>query len=434
VSTAASYAATADEAAAVAAPARAPAPPPPRGPAANPNGAVLGVVPRRPAALVPSDYSTNAAAASPRAAAQTQVTYHNGPVVHSSSVYTLFWAPSGYAFPANYAQIVNQYFNDVAHDNWTTSNVYGSVVQYYETNPKRFVSYNILYRGPTVDTSPFPKSGCPNYTLADNTQSTVCLTRAQLQNKVASFASSHSIPSGLGTEIFLFTPQGVASCTTPTSLTSGGCYNPIQYNGYCAFHSHIGSGDQAVVYANMSYDAIQGCTSGQSPNGNAADAVLNNIAHEHNESMTDPLGTGWYDNAGHEIADKCHLNFGKALGSTSTGKYNQLINGHGYWLQTLWSNRAHACVQWNTFPQPSASFTFSPTQPKRGKKVAFKSSVNEAGISKWSYRWTFPDGATATAANPSHVFQTIVFQGNVVLVVADPKGDQTRVVRSITVQ
>jgi hypothetical protein len=311
--------------------------------------------------------------------------------------------------------------------------VYGSVVQYYETNPKRFVSYNVLFRGPTVDTTPFPKGGCPNYTLADNTQSKVCLTRAQLQNKVSAFVVSHSIPAGLGTEIFLFTPQGVASCKAANALSKGGCYNPLQYNGYCAFHSFIGSGDGALVYANMPYNAMQGCTSGESPNNNPADAVLNNAAHEHNESMTDPLGTGWYDSAGREIGDKCHLKFGKALGSTSSGQYNQVINGHSYWLQTIWSNRAHACVQRNTYPQPSASFTFSPTQPKRGKKVVFKSVVKETGETKWTYRWTFPDGATATAANPSHVFNSVVFQGDIVLVVADSKGDQTRVVRAITV-
>ena len=115
------------------------------------------------------------------------------------------------------------------------------------------------------------------------------------------------------------------------------------------------------------------CWSGQSPNGNAGDSVVNTASHEQNESITDPLGTGWYDSAGHEIGDKCHLVFGPALSSTSTGKYNEKINGHGYWLQEVWSNRAHACVQRNTFPQPTASFAFSPTSPVHGKKVTFSS-------------------------------------------------------------
>ncbi len=361
------------------------------------------------------------------------VAYHKGPVQHSSAVYPIFWAPSGYSFPANYQTTISQYFTDVAHDSFQPSNVYGSVVQYYETYPKRFVSYNIVSRGALTDTAPFPKSGCPNYTLGDGTTSKVCLTRAQIANKVAALAASHNLPTGLGSQVFLFTPQGVASCTNATALAKGGCYDPLQYNGYCAFHSRVGSGSEVVLFAGMPYNALPGCSSGQSPNGNAADAVLNNVAHEQNETMTDPLGNAWYDAGGQEIADKCHMKFGKALGMTASGKYNQVINGHGYWLQMLWSNRAKACVQRNNFSQPVVSFTYSPSDPKQGKKVVFKSSVKQAGESTWTYRWTFPDGGTSTAANPTHVFKGFVFAGDVVLVVTDTKGDQTRFTRSITV-
>jgi hypothetical protein len=216
-------------------------------------------------------------------------------------------------------------------------------------------------------------------------------------------------------------------------LTKGGCYNPLQYNGYCAFHSRVGTGTQATLYASMPYNALPGCTSGQSPNGNAADAVLNNVAHEHMETMVDPLGNGWFDSSGREIADKCHLKFGKALGATPTGQYNQVINGHRYWIQMVWSNRAKGCVQRNNFSQPAVSFTYSPSQPRQGKKVTFKSNVKQAGESKWAYRWTFPDGSTSAAANPTRVFRGFIFNSPVVLVVTDSKGDQTRVIRAITV-
>src|SRR5262249_48828328 len=161
----------------------------------------------------------------------------------------------------------DQYFTDVAHDSFRPTNVYGSIVQYYETNPKRFVSYNIDNHASSVDTHAFPKSRCPNYTLGDGTTSTVCLTRSQIAKEVAALVASHSLPTGLGSQVFLFTPQGVASCTSATALTKGGCYDPLQYNGYCAFHHRFGSGDQVVLYANMPYSALPGCTSGQSPNG-----------------------------------------------------------------------------------------------------------------------------------------------------------------------
>ena len=370
----------------------------------------------------------------PRAGGQSQVTYHGGPVQHSSAVYPVFWVPPGYSLPAGYTDLITTYFADVAEDSWKSSNVYGSIVQYYETNPKRFASYVVANKPAGMDTRPFPQSGCPNYTLGDGTVSKVCLTRGQIQKEIVRIVASHNLPADLGTQIFLFTPQGVASCKTKTSLAKGGCYNPLQFNGYCAFHSRVGSGSDASLFAYMPYNALPGCTSGQSPNGNAADAVLNNVAHEHMETMTDPLGNGWYDASGREIADKCHLKFGKALGSTATGQYNQVINGHRYWLQTVWSNRAKACVQRNTYSYPKVSFTYSPSNPVHGKKVTFKSNVKQAGESKWTYRWSFPDGGTSTAANPTRVFNTFIFSGTVTLVVADSKGNQTRFARSITVK
>jgi hypothetical protein len=217
-------------------------------------------------------------------------------------------------------------------------------------------------------------------------------------------------------------------------VKTGGCYNPLQYNGYCAFHSHLGSGNNAVIYAHLPYAALQGCTPGQSPNGNAADAVLNNVAHEQNESMSDPLGNAWYDASGREIADKCHLTFGAPRGATSYGQYNQFINGNPYWLQELWSNRAGACVQRNTFGQPNASFNYKPTAPVHGKKVTFTSSAKEPGESKFTFKWTFPDGGTSTAKNPTHVFAGFIFSAPVTLVVTDSHGSQTRVIRSITVK
>jgi hypothetical protein len=371
------------------------------------------------------------------AASVPAVTYHGGPVEHSSNVYAIFWTPSGYSFPSGYATLVSQYFTDVAHDSYTASNVYSVTNQYYNGAgaSKKFASYNVSFKGAIVDTNPFPAKAkqCPSYPLGDSSMSEVCLTGNQIENKVRSVVASRHLPKGMDTNYFLFTPQGVASCKKGQSLAGGGCNNPVQYNGFCAFHAHVGAGTKAIIYANMPYAAIAGCASGQSPNGNPADSVLNNIAHEQNESMSDPLGNGWYDNTGAEIADKCHLTFGAARGATSTGQYNQVINGHGYWLQQLWSNRAGGCVQRNTLPQPVTTFTHNPTIPTHGKKVFFRATVHEAGESRFSYRWTFPDGGTSAARNPVHVFAGYYFASPVTLIVTDSHGSQTRTVNVISV-
>src|SRR4051812_19962317 len=370
------------------------------------------------------------------AAAQRSGTYHGGPVQRASAVYAIFWSPPGFAFPTGYSGLVSRYFTDVAHDSYLASNVYSVPTQYYNGSgaSKKFESYNVALKEVVVDNKAFPKSGCKNYTLGDGTKSAACLTNAQIQKKLKSVIAAKNFPTGLGTNYFVFTPQGVASCKKADSLNAGGCYNPLQYNGYCAYHSHLGAGDNAVIYAHLPYSALQGCASGQSPNGNPADAVLNNVAHEHNESMSDPLGNAWYDASGREIADKCHLTFGTPRGATGSGQYNQVINGNPYWLQELWSNRAGACVQRNTYPQPTVSFTYKPAKLERGKKVTFTSSVKEPGESKFTFKWTFPDGGTATAKNPTHVFANFIFSGQVTLVVFDSRGGQARSIRNITVQ
>src|SRR5258708_9628175 len=114
----------------------------------------------------------------------------------------------------------------------------------------------------------------------------------------------------------------------------------------------------------MHYADTNGCSSGQSPSGNsAADSAINGISHEHQETMADPIGTGWYDSGGNEIADKCLFTFGTPLGSTSTGQYNEVVNTSQYWLQEIWSQRAAACVQRNTYPQPTPAFPSSPPAP-----------------------------------------------------------------------
>jgi len=391
------------------------------------------------AAAAPIGASTDsAAAARPRAASVPLVTYHGGPVLHSSGVFAIFWVPPSYSLPNGYQSTVTQYFTDVAHDSFLTSNEFGADTQYYDVTKgvKRFVSYSMVYRGTDLDTRSFPPSGCPSYVLdsKSGTKSKACLTDAQIQKEVKSVIAAHNLPTGIDNEYFVFTPPGVANCKAAKPSQSRGCFDPIQQDGYCAYHSHLTSGGHAVLYDVLPYEDPTGvCWSGQSPNGNAGDSVVNTASHEQNESITDPLGTGWYDSSGNEIGDKCHLVFGTRISSTSTGMYNEVINGHGYWLQEIWSNRAHACVQRNTYPQPNASFVFTPKAPVHGKKVAFASSVSESGEKSFSYRWAFPDGGVASAKNPTHKFAKPVFVGIVTLIVSDPHGDQTRVVKAITV-
>jgi hypothetical protein len=284
--------------------------------AMNPAGKIRGVVP--------------AHGQSSRLPKRTSnLNYNGGPVMHTNTVYAIYWVPPGYTVSSNYESLINRYFGDVAHDNGLTSNVYFSDTQYYDTTSgtRAYIGYNSTFAGSIVDTDAFPANGCSDrYTR-------VCLTDAQLQAEI-----KHAIgtrPTGLGTEYFLFTPKGVGSCVG----------SQCAFSYYCAYHSQIGSGNSAILYANMPYSMTvpSACGTGQSPNGNDADSTINVTSHEHNETITDPLGTAWYDRSGNEDGDKCAWNFG-AVSGTSGAEYNQVINGNHYYLQQEWSNASSGCV------------------------------------------------------------------------------------------
>ena len=157
----------------------------------NPHGKFLGVVRRH----------SNPATPAP-APPSALLTYHNGPVQHSSAVYAIFWVPSSYSLPVGYQSTIAQYFTDVAHDSFKASNVYASDTQYYDvTNTvRRFVSYSVAYRAAIVDTHALPANGCPNYRLNDGSMSKNCMTDAQIENEINSVVVANHLPTGLGAE------------------------------------------------------------------------------------------------------------------------------------------------------------------------------------------------------------------------------------------
>jgi hypothetical protein len=78
---------------------------------------------------------------------------------------------------------------------------------------------------------------------------------------------------------------------------------------------------------------------------------------------------------GNEIGDKCAWNFGTALGSTGSGEYNQVINGHDYYLQQEWSNVSSGCaLKYGSAPPgpplPVASVTLNPSTVGGGNSSA----------------------------------------------------------------
>jgi hypothetical protein len=266
-------------------------------------------------------------------AGTSNLTYHNGPVMHTNTTYAIYWVPSGYSISSGYQSIINGYFSNVAADSGKTSNVYYSDTQYYDGTGN--ISYSSAFGGSVVDTNPLPANGC------SDSYTSVCINDSQVQAEIKKVMASKGWTGGSNKLYFLFTAKGIGSCFSSTSGSSN-----CAFSGYCAYHSNSGTGSTGVLYANMPYgDTVpSNCDAGQRPNGDDADATLNVTSHEHNEAITDPYGTAWYDRSGNENGDKCAWTFGTALGSTSFGQYNQVIGTGKYYLQREWSNAHSGCV------------------------------------------------------------------------------------------
>ena len=177
--------------------------------------------------------------------------------------------------------------------------------------------------GSTTATDPFPRNGCPLY---DGLKA--CLTDAQVLSEIRRVMTAKAWTGGPAHSFFLFLPKGAGTCGDASGTECA-------FTAFCAYHSWSGTGSTEVLYANMAYADTEpaDCGSGQRPNGSDADDTLNVTSHEHREMINDPNGNAWFDALGNEGSDKCAWRFGSALGSTTTGAYNQVIDSRFYWLQ-----------------------------------------------------------------------------------------------------
>jgi chitodextrinase len=147
--------------------------------------------------------------------------------------------------------------------------------------------------------------------------------------------------------------------------------------------------------------------------------------------MTDPLGNAWYDSSGYENGDECAWNF-IVTGNNGWGDFTQTVSGDRYYAQPEWSNRHNNCLNTNTSPQPTASFTVSPNPPVHGSAATFTATASDSDDTAFTYAWTFGDGTTGTGRVVSHTYAAAGSKV-VTLVVTDAHGDAKRVSTTYTV-
>ncbi|MGH3601019.1 MAG: PKD domain-containing protein [Pseudonocardiaceae bacterium] len=346
--------------------------------------------------------------------------YNGGPIMPSNTDIMLFWSPKGYTAygspgnPPEYVTGIEQYWKGLQHDSGGNQNVDSISTQYGDATGA-FARYQVKYGGAILDTNPYPASQCPAPAPVTN-----CLTDAQIQAEVQAVATANHIPADLQHEIYVITPPHVAGCFTSDAVANyGGCSvgEPPNLAVYCAYHQETVATPMRFYafdpyVTNFKYGGQLACDSGNYPNGPSDGAIDGGMAHEHNESITDPIPNDAWTNGtgadhGEEVGDQCGYTYGAPLGTVTrdghTYQYNQVIHGRYYYYQTMWSNDLSQCLQRYTSPGALPAATFTATA---GSGLTMNFDASGSGPSFAVYSWLFNDSAPGCTTTCNNTVET----------------------------
>jgi sugar lactone lactonase YvrE len=258
------------------------------------------------------------------------INYHSGPVLHTIHAYYI-WYGNWNGLDPNGPPILTDFI----------SNIGGSP----------YFAINTTYGDTSVNV--------PN-AVTFAAQTTVAGTSTALSDSdIAAIVST-----ALGQFSGIPDTNGVYFVLTAPGITETSGF----LSSYCGWHNHgnftVGGTTYDIKYSfvgNASGPYLRSCAwqTNVSPNGDpAADGMVSVIAHELEETATDPDLNAWYDNSGMENADKCAWNFG-AYYSVSNGSIaNMRLGQRDYLIQQNWVNAAPGfCAL--SYANPSGDFVLS---------------------------------------------------------------------------
>jgi len=374
------------------------------------------------------------------APASGKLYYNGGPIMPMNNSYTIFWAPSGYSFPAGYVNNMNQFFKDQQAAQGSNTNTLVNATQYFQKNSngtKTYVQNKVTFGGTTNDTNPLPPLdpvNCPDTPVAAEGNpggAATCVTDAQVQQEISRGVKAKGWPVNNSTQYFVFTAPNIGTCFPAqvgvdsgagagTTVTAPLC----SFSYFCAYHSWYFdstiNANQQIIYANMPYAAQTAgnpltCDLGEYPNHNPSDPEISVTSHEQQEAITDPFGTGWWDSNsddsayGQENGDMCAWNFGKTSG-TSGSEWNQTINGHHYLMQLEWDNTTNGCpgsdASGNPTGKPNYDTPHIGLSPNVGYATAPFQIIGQFFAAGDTVSSTFADAGVTTALGSATVNAT----------------------------
>jgi len=243
----------------------------------------------------------------------------------------------------------------------------------------------------------------------DNTvASPAAATAAQLGNeatKAAQHFGNTTAASNRYTYYVILSPKGT---------------NPDNYQGqYCAWHDYSADAGSTTTYGQLAFsnqpynmDSGAGCGVGFVNSGAAGnlDGWTMTLGHEWHEMMSDMYPAGGWTNhntgtyAGQENSDECAW-----IAAGQAGGAANVVMGNGtYTEQASWSNDTNSCAISHPIVShggggnvpPTANFSFT----TNALVATFTDSSTDSDGTISSRSWTFGDGGTSTATNPSHTY------------------------------
>jgi len=255
----------------------------------------------------------------------TGIFYHGGPVLQGgTNVVAIYWASAPIYNGGPAAGTIGAGSQDGSNVGYFLSNLGGSpyfnINSTYTDGAGAKILNSVNYTGYWANNAAVPANG-------------VTVTDAQM---VA------MLQSGLDAGKITYNASTVYSIFTAGTVNLGGGFG----SQYCAYHTHgtvtVGGTAKNILYAAMPYDYAypSGCTANvASPNGDpAADAEVNTLAHEIEETTTDMMGNAWYDRRGYENADKCAWKWGTTYTTGNGGVANMKLGTKDFLVQQNWVN------------------------------------------------------------------------------------------------
>jgi hypothetical protein len=229
------------------------------------------------------------------------IRYHGGPVLGMPTPYLIWygnWSNTSGSDTHAGQQIVRDFVHGLSGSN------------YYVTN----ASYAGVSGALTT-------SGLGNGTNGSQEASDAYSQGTSLSDAQIASVVSRAIAAGLGGAggdsngvYFVLTSSDV-------NASSGFCTQ------YCGWHTHsttiVGGKDIKYAFVGNANRCLNACAAQTvGPNDNAGvDGMVSVIAHEMEESNTDPDLNAWYNNRGYEDADMCAWTFGASQVRGSNGAY-----------------------------------------------------------------------------------------------------------------